>query len=1301
MNEEFNNVNPVNQWLGLNKDAPEYINKQPTFILNGVLEIGEQGVLSSEQSNIECIVLEPNQKIIGNIYIGDGKTVLFTTDNTVSYIKVIKDCKIEESFLVSVLNFKVTHLIQGTYKIVNGCETIIYWNDNHLNPDRQFNLDKPNDYKTNNIFDSNKFNLIPDVLIPQVSISKVNNEEGSLESGQYLFFIEILDNMLNVVKKSEISNPVNIYYDNSEQSPDKIFGSFNYPKYSAEIGGKIKTSKSIDIDLLNVDTSFDYIRLNVIAYTNGDSVTAQTFKINTLYSITTKSIKFRGISTNDIIIDNNYAYLNNIIYNSSTYMEQVNNRLIRANLKTKNNDYSTFQSFANSIQTSAIWKKVKHASITEESAKNALFLEKYGFYMPDEIYSFGVVYVFKDGSKSPVFHIPGRQISSIDTQLITITTNNIEKYEFYPNIAIGQQIERWKLENTSQAEVSFNSDLETMDMSYWEDSTFKYPQTKDCNNNYIFGNLQNTPIRHHKFPNRNTTSRPFYIPSSNEMWGMGIQFENVIYPNNNIIGHFFVSAKRTDENKTVIDSARFNSVYDDSVSIGTSLLSMETGTQLGTDIKYLEVFSPKQTFKESLSFDYCAIEWFSNSSGGASNIQVNNVPTLLISTFAQAPTIVAPRFSRKKILKYANISSKSKLSSGLFAGTVENKDLINSHLLIELTNSLINTAPQGGSIFPPDNDFGYLKRYKTSLYSDLSNLEYKKISNIYYTNASNYKVFGGDCCITSLNVPYAAGDYNGLTVERKYHYYFDTEINTSLNIIGSDDCHTSMLLYDDMDKFFTAVLFNQNVTPSTFKEIFCDNYFKLNLDYKNNNKQLYYPLNFSYDYCSECLNNYPHRIIYSEPSFTEAKQDSFRITKANNYIDIPQNKGIITALKLKNNLLLTHTNDTTYIIKPNPQTLQTNNSTLYLGTGDFLSIPPEEFITTDTGFAGCQNKFATINTPHGYFWADAKQGQVFKFDQQIKPITNENMYHWFYDNLPFTFQKENPSFLETPYNSFNLKLSYDPYYKRILLVKKDYSYLLDSIFGNLIQDINGNISDPETGIADITDNYLFENKSWTLSYNLEHDKWVSFHSYIPEFSFNNEFNYFTNNQNKLYVHSDKTNSRRFYNTTYPFIVETVLSSYFTQELNSIDYISETLTYDNNKKTWVQTPDKTFDKLWIYSKDKSTGLLSLNYLNQTTNPFGNIEYSQNIKNIIRTDKNYKISQLYNLSTTTPVKSSSWDDIYSSYYIDAIPTTIASLNQINLDKLKDKYLFVRLYYTNSQNNNKLKLYFTNFNTNKSQR
>lgn len=99
----------------------------------------------------------------------------------------------------------------------------------------------------------------------------------------------------------------------------------------------------------------------------------------------------------------------------------------------------------------------------------------------------------------------------------------------------------------------------------------------------------------------------------------------------------------------------------------------------------------------------------------------------------------------------------------------------------------------------------------------------------------------------------------------------------------------------------------------------------------------------------------------------------YRVNKVNDYVDIPAHRGRITGLKYINGKLLVHTEDTTFVMFPNPQQVSTDQVTAYLTTGDFLSIPPQEIMETDTGFAGLQSKQSMTDTPYGHFWVDQKR----------------------------------------------------------------------------------------------------------------------------------------------------------------------------------------------------------------------------------------------------------------------------------------------------------------------------------------
>ena len=89
-------------------------------------------------------------------------------------------------------------------------------------------------------------------------------------------------------------------------------------------------------------------------------------------------------------------------------------------------------------------------------------------YMPGEVYSFGIIYVFKDGSISPAFHIPGNNESYGGL------SNGMSSYQcqsVYPKI--------------------HKNDI----ANYWGDDFLGNP-------------LEGTPIRHHRFPFRDEIDIP-------------------------------------------------------------------------------------------------------------------------------------------------------------------------------------------------------------------------------------------------------------------------------------------------------------------------------------------------------------------------------------------------------------------------------------------------------------------------------------------------------------------------------------------------------------------------------------------------------------------------------------------------------------------------------------------------------------------------------------------------------------------------------------------------------------------------
>jgi hypothetical protein len=226
-------------------------------------------------------------------------------------------------------------------------------------------------------------------------------------------------------------------------------------------------------------------------------------------------------------------------------MQVIDGRLVRANVQESARDYSNYQRIANNITTRWVRQAQSPFDITLPSnTKNPI--HDSNTFLADEIYALAIEYIYSNGDVSPAFHIPGREATSSDTQLLTVGTDIPVENVAHLELTSGNTIPRWQYENTATGVLSG-------DLGYFETDTL-YPDTVDCNGNYIYGDLAKTPIRHHRIPCRSKI--PTYFNSNGEpkINRFGIEFDNITYPDSDIVGHRFLVAKKTNSDKTVIDT---------------------------------------------------------------------------------------------------------------------------------------------------------------------------------------------------------------------------------------------------------------------------------------------------------------------------------------------------------------------------------------------------------------------------------------------------------------------------------------------------------------------------------------------------------------------------------------------------------------------------------------------------------------------------------------------------------------------------------------------------------------------------
>jgi hypothetical protein len=566
--------------FGLNKDIHNkgYQEGMYTFSLNSVNDTkeGDNTAISTELGNREVGTLPTGYYPIGSINTGEEFIVFIKDDLGNSEIGIINKVYNYTTIINDpCLNF--TRQIQGVFRILKGCDRIIYFVDG-VNPDRSINIDNilrnPTDHgylDSNGNFDCNLIKLKPNIKIPTISRTFINNTGGNLGLGSYQIVLQYEDNNRN-----------DTYYFFHSQELKIIQGQYN-GDYNNLTGGDPlfypNTTKSITIDFTGLDLSYKYLKI-IVGYTKNSVTTF--YEVDRIAIIDTSLTYILSTINTDAVnvIDPAAVIVENNPYDISETITQHDSRLIRGNLKSKNINFAAFQKYANNICVNYITKALPATDSNQNSgsSKSNKYYMEYKSYMRDEIYSLAIVPIFLDGTEGPAFHIPGRQLNtrcvgtfpntdpnthsrpdhstgfrdqgwdSAYIQASDLSGNilpdfkHIPEDEFESLFVINpnrKYLPRWKAFNTAYRTYvsSTIKSFETYskgEMAFWE-STYRYPTIKDCTDEYIFpveqigDKIVGQKIRHHKMPD--TTLEKHFDSSTEEyIFTLGIELSNIEFP---------------------------------------------------------------------------------------------------------------------------------------------------------------------------------------------------------------------------------------------------------------------------------------------------------------------------------------------------------------------------------------------------------------------------------------------------------------------------------------------------------------------------------------------------------------------------------------------------------------------------------------------------------------------------------------------------------------------------------------------------------------------------------------------------
>ena len=821
-----------------------------------------------------------------------------------------------------------------------------------------------------------------------------------------------------------------------------------------------------------------------------------------------------------------------------------------------------------------------------------------------------------------------------------------------------------------------------------------------------------------------------HISNTSYTYDIGLEFAGVTYPDTSIKGHRFMLSKRDSRNKTVLDKG----ILTKSASAnGTSptFVTFKGGNtnNTGTDNASVGFFTSPKTLNDrtALSGTYLKFEGLYSSilteaSTAADPITIDGDPFTVNTSGDLYGAHSVPSVTNIVIDHEFYIEGFSDpTNTALGVKIVSNGDFPAGSVTTTLINHGVVAMQLAAEIpvttFEADLYVVSEKLYNSKAYADLETIIYLPLHSGYKTLTSSQQTFGGDSFITQMNINSANTWFSvlsskGVSWDYVADLFVESEINLSLRF-NDDAVRCNSFLQRSADAA------THNKTHSIVESIdstidtyisFCREYVEYNKDQnKLYNEKPNVSLDSTYDYCSSCLFDFSYRIAYSEKSFQEENLDNYKNIKALNYYDLDGSTGILTDLVVNNDNLYAIATNATYFVPTRPQNITTNESNIFIGTGDVLSIPPKRIISPDFAYGGSQDKFTVASSPAGVFFVDRKSYKIFLLTKQLKDVT-PGMANWFRNNLDFkledAFQKLGlvyPAGSQSTAgtNSIGLQGIYDPYERRYILHKRDFLPIdfqgtfsaanpIATVGDGTYYDTDTNIwyfSSTAAGTFTVISEFdvtYFENHSWTISYSLDHQGWWSYHSYQPKFMFNDHKTFYSQSHSSfsLYEHN-KGYFQNFYETKYDHIIEYIIAdSIFSRTYNSLELIHDVKLEVNNY--FEDVLEVTFDRLWAYNDNQSTGLQTITPKKDQTieNIWGNVfQVDDSTISAERTDREWHLNELRDNSISTSIVSKQWSDIQTGFYIDKVSNPLGvdlTQSKFQIARLRSEWLAVRLYF-----------------------
>jgi hypothetical protein len=474
---------------GLNMDQSlnQVQQGQLTYALNASVENFDSNSVNyqNEPGNELCLNFPEDYHLIGeHAIIEKNKHIFFLTNPNTGASEIgymdNNDCIYRTYVSGDCLNFNIDYPIHKAVHKITNCTTEIYWTDG-LNPRRFMDLNNPPykivpgtdvcDNQTIPELDCNKLKVQPNFTIPQLTVVDVVNG-GNLTAGTYQFAIQYCDVAGDAYTSYySVTNPTPIAI-TTITTPD-----FNYP-----------VGRSIVLNITNIDVTGYFTYYNIAVIKTVNDITSVELVGTYFIDDNFNQITYSGQNQTQIRLTINDIFEKFPYYEIAQDLTAVQDVLVWDNITSI--DRVNYQQIANQITLN--WQT--YSLPADEDYSNPMNATNLRGYLRDEVYAFEIVFLLNNGKQTDGFHIPGRTATPSDLTVVNRATND-------DYIGSGNSAPYWKIYNTASVTGVATGDnignatpYQYGEFAYWE-STDVYP----CNDN-VWGDLANTPIRHHKFP---------------------------------------------------------------------------------------------------------------------------------------------------------------------------------------------------------------------------------------------------------------------------------------------------------------------------------------------------------------------------------------------------------------------------------------------------------------------------------------------------------------------------------------------------------------------------------------------------------------------------------------------------------------------------------------------------------------------------------------------------------------------------------------------------------------------------------